>query len=157
MFKRSHYLALTGAFLQLFQIVGISIMTVQMNRAVKDMHFEDPNDTGAVVASISKVTHRLGEASHSAMIWGLIALLGMAMFLFAVIKLRYRRVWAFWFAVVCGAATLLSFPVGTIVGLISLSYALFCRREFFEPQRVILVREGAVGIRRPSSRRWSRF
>ncbi len=132
-------------------------MSVQMNRAVKDMRFEDPDNTGAVVESISKVAQRLGEASQSAMIWGLLGMLGMAMFLFALIKLRYRRVWAFWFAVVYGAVLLLSFPLGTVVGLMSLSYALFCRREFFEPQRVILVSEGAARVGRPPSRRWSRF
>lgn len=157
MSKLSHYLAVTGAWMQVSQVVGIGIMAVQMNRAVKDMRFENPDDTAAVVESISKVTQRLGQASEGAMIWGLLAMLGMAMFLIAVIKLRYRRLWAFWFAVIYGILMLPSFWVGTVVGLISLSYALFCKREFFEPQRVVIVQDSFSRRSRASSRRWSCF
>ena len=39
MSKLSHYLAVTGAWMQVFPVVGIGIMAVQMNRAVKDMRF----------------------------------------------------------------------------------------------------------------------
>ena len=157
MSKLSHNLAVIGAWMQVFPVVGIGIMAVQMDRAVNEMRFESPNDTAAVVESLSRVTHRLGQASEGAMIWGLLAMLGMAMFLFAVIKLRYRRVWAFWFAVVYGFVSLLSFPVGTIVGLMSLSYVLCCKREFFEPQKVIVVGNSVSSGRRAPNRRWSRF
>lgn len=157
MSKLSHYLAVTGAWMQVFQIVGIAIMWMQMSRAVGEMHIEDPNNTDAVVKSISTVAKRLGDASQDAIVWGVLSTLGLVGFLFAVIKLRYRRTWAFWFSVLYGGVLLLAFPVGTVLGGIAVSYALFFKREFLEPQRVLLVAEGGPVRRVPNSRRWRRL
>lgn len=60
----------------------------------------------------------------------LVWLAGLVLLVIALVRLRYRARWFFWFLIVYGIMMLPAFPHGTLFGAIVLIYCLTRRREF---------------------------
>jgi hypothetical protein len=79
---------------------------------------------------LASTTNNVG-GSFDSLIWGIgIAAIGGLGFIVALTRLRYRRPWAFWFAVIFGFSSVTIAPLSAPIGLSMAIYALICRRQF---------------------------
>lgn len=124
----AHRLALFGALLQLALPVGFILTWVQLASTPSiDLNSTDPSK---VMGSFSDVTSHVGQALDS-LLWGIgIAAIGGLGFIVALTRLRYRRPWAFWFAVIFGFTSVPIAPLSAPIGLSMAIYALIYRRQF---------------------------
>lgn len=60
-----------------------------------------------------------------------ISIIGIVLFMIALLGSRYRATWFFWFLVIYGGLALFNFPVGTLIGVFLLFFCLVNRSEFF--------------------------
>ena len=127
---KAHSLAVLGAASQALIPLGLGISQWRLHTAVSGLDLNNLEDLERVTASIHVTTHEMG-ASVTPLAWALMfSLLGLVLFLIALIPLSYRRAWAFWFACIYGGCLVLAFPVGTLLGMFMLIYALRHRKEF---------------------------
>ncbi len=130
--KLAHRLALIGAFLQLSPLIGWLVMRQRMTSAVSGLNVNE-TDMQILITSISAATNQLGQ-SVDPLSWGFgAAWIGAVLFTTAITIGCYRRAWAFWFACLYGGLLTFGFPLGTLLGLFLLMYALGHRQEFGVP------------------------
>jgi hypothetical protein len=119
-----------GIAVRVYAFYSISI-------AISDMELNDPNDTEAVIASITQVTSGLGGAADWLFAANALFVFGTASAVFALRKYRYRAPW-FGITLVCLAFLYLFVPVlGTLFAIFYLWYHLQNRRSFSSPAPVL--------------------
>lgn len=120
--------------------LGIAIRVYAFYRisiAIGGMELKDPNDTEAVIASITQVTSGLGRAADWLLAANALFLLGTASAALALRKYRYQAPW-FGITLVCLAFLHLFVPVlGTLLALFYLWYYFQNRRSFSRPAPVL--------------------
>jgi len=126
--KRAHWLALLGAYAQLLPVIGLVLMKLRTEDAMK--RFRPNGSTDEIVSAIDGVSSEIAGAQDGFLISFGIALVGVLIFIVAISLLRYRRPWAFWFSCLYGPTLLLLTPLAFPLGLFLLIYALLHREEF---------------------------
>jgi len=119
-------LAVVGAVLQIAPFVGIAQTIKGMVQAFSVMASNlPPGDPSVVSTGIGNilVTTAIG--------FGL-AIIGVLLLSIALIPLRYRAKWLFWFLIDIGILYLILFPLGTVIGVGMIAYACLHRPEFRE-------------------------
>jgi len=124
--KTGHRLALLGVLLQIFPVIGIIWSVIKMKAAMTDPGHAG-QDVGALAAHIGTIVLATCIALSG-------ALLGLVFLAVALLKYRYRTPWSFWFLVIYGALSLFVFPIGTVIGVLLLTYALTKKPEFLTPK-----------------------
>jgi hypothetical protein len=127
--KAGHWLAVFGALLQLALPAGFvwTLYRISTFTAGVDLTTGDP---GKIMGYVGAATANLGQ-SFDGLIAGIgVAVIGGLCFIAAITRLRYRRPWAFWFAVIFGFSSVLIAPLSAPIGLSMAFYALVYRRQF---------------------------
>lgn len=126
----AHFLAVAGAGSQILILVVWVISQWRLRSVVSAMNLEKAGEVPQVAASLQTVTAQMGRELD---VWlgavGL-ALLGWMLFIYAITRLKYRRLWAFWFACIYGACLICVVPLGTPFGLFLVIFAWIHRQEF---------------------------
>jgi hypothetical protein len=123
--------ALCGAWSQLILLGGLVMSLFQMHRLTGVVDLSDPVKVEKVIASIEHHTQEMGRM-FDPFLWGFLgAMLLLVLFYVAVMKLGYRRPWAFYFSVIYGIVLLSLIPIGLPFGLLLVIYALKHHHAFF--------------------------
>ena len=125
----AHRLAVGGALLQLALPAGFAwtLHRISTFTAAVDWSSQDP---AKLMGAVGSATANLGQ-SFDGLLWGIgLSAIGGLGFIVALTRLRYRRPWAFWFAVIFGFTSVLIAPLSAPIGLSMAIYALIYRRQF---------------------------
>ncbi len=121
--ERGKLLAIWGAFLQLGAVVGLFGTVVAMLRAFARVSQSEIGQPEALASDVA-------IALYATMAGAVVSLVGVVLLLIALFSTRYR---APWFGIVLWILSilwLLSFPVGTILGIVVIVYLVQHREEF---------------------------
>lgn len=136
--RRASLLAKIGAWSQLLLLGGAVLTIMRIQWAAQLVDLSDPVNVAKVTKSIERYNATLNEAFFP-LIWGFLLAMGLlTLFYFALIKLRYRQPWAYYFSLVYGIVLLSLIPVGLPFGLLLIIYALKNHRSFFAKEQVEL-------------------
>lgn len=131
MAHRADLLAKIGAWSQLLLLGGAILTIMRIQWAAQLVDLSDPLTVAKVTASMERSQAMLGEAFWP-LIWGFLLAMGLlTLFFFALMKLRYRQPWAYYFSLIYGIVLLSLIPVGLPFGLLLIIYALKNHRAFF--------------------------
>lgn len=119
-------LALTGAFFQLGPFIGAIGTTIGMMRAFQTLGSNGVSDPQRLSANI-------GEVLLATAIGLGFSLVGLILICIALFASRFRAPWFFWFLVIYGCILLCGFPIGTIFGVVILTFSVTRRHEFLTP------------------------
>jgi hypothetical protein len=109
----------------------------KMSASIGSMSFDNPDDTDAVITSITAVTSQLGAAGDWIAVADLHLFLGAATAVIVLWKVRYRAPW-FGITLACLATLYLFAPLsGTLFGVCFLFYYFWNRRSFVRPIPVL--------------------
>jgi len=129
--NRGKALALTGVIFQAGPIIGAIGTAIGMLRAFSTLQADGISDPRVLSANI-------GEVLTATIIGFGLGVVGLVLIILALFVSRYREEWFYWFLVIYGAVLLAGFPIGTLLGIVILTYCLTNRSEFLrrpEPQR----------------------
>jgi hypothetical protein len=123
--------ALCGAWSQLILLGGLLVSLFKLHQLSGMVDLSDQVKVEKVIASIERSTQEAGRA-FDPLLWSfLAAMLLLTLFFVAVMKLGYRRPWAFYFSLIYGIVLLSLIPIGLPFGLLLVIYALRHHRGFF--------------------------
>lgn len=118
------YLAIIGACMQAGPLIGLVGTVIGMKKA-----FDSLGSSG--IGDPSQLSNSIGWVLIATVIGILVGLIGAVLVFVSLLGFRYRAEWFFWFLVIYGAISLLSFPVGTVTGIAFLVYGITNRTQFF--------------------------
>jgi NADH:ubiquinone oxidoreductase subunit 6 (subunit J) len=104
--KHAHLLALSGISSPILLLTGIAMAVFKLNRSTSTVDLSDPVKVKKVIASIELFNQQIGQAFSSFILAFILAIALLLPFLIAVIKLGYRRPWAFYFSLIYGIVLL---------------------------------------------------
>lgn len=113
--------------MQLGPFVGLAGTVVGMQRTFSALG----NETISAAADPSHLSAAIGEVLYATAAGLVIGLLGAVFILLAVQRFGCRAPWLYWVMLIAGCLHLLTFPIGTIIGILLLVVALGKRSEFF--------------------------
>lgn len=126
----AHYLAIFGASSQVLVPIGFAVSLLHLQSAASGQEWSQFDDLQHVISSFNTTTNQMASA-FDFFLWAFgFAMLALVFFFVAIIRLRYRRQWVFWFSCIYGACLTCLAPLGTPFGLFLLIYALMHRQEF---------------------------
>jgi hypothetical protein len=117
-------LAITGAFMQAGLPIGVIWTVMGMTNAFGSL---GPSGVG----NPAQLSHIIGGVLIASVMGAVISLIGAVLIFVSLLRYSYRAEWFFWFLVIYGGVSLLVPPVGTVIGIIFLVYALTNRTRFF--------------------------
>jgi hypothetical protein len=85
------------------------------------------------VGDPQRLSANIGEVLIPTAIGFGVSLAGLALICIALFRYRYRAKWFFWYLTISSCILLFGFPVGTIIGVIILSFCLARKHEFLTP------------------------
>ncbi|MEO0794470.1 MAG: hypothetical protein AAFX93_04890 [Verrucomicrobiota bacterium] len=118
--------AIVGAWLQLGLLFGVSMVALSMISAFNEI--ADGDSTEPV-----ELTEQVSVAMSFQMIGGTMSLAGMILLAMALLVYHYRAPWFYNFLKIGSIFLLLAIPVGTVIGVLALTF-LNKHREEFRPK-----------------------
>lgn len=119
-------LVIIGMICQLGPLIACVSALLNIQRTVNRSGIGDP----------SLVADAFGKMLLYNLYGLLVGVIGLILFILALVVLRYRAEWFFWFLIVYGALLILAFPF-TLFGIFFYVYCLTKRREFLRSTDVI--------------------
>ena len=123
--QKGRQLAIWGIVLQLGAVVALIGTVIGIVQAFSSLAGSDTTPSSALAEEIGKVLGPVAVGS----VFGLI---GIILILVALFRLRYRAPWFRTMLWVLSILWLMSFPIGTIVGVIVIVYLVKHKEEFAE-------------------------
>jgi hypothetical protein len=133
--KHAPALAHIGAWSQLLLLVGGGATILRIQGAPQLVDLTDPAVVEKVTASIGQMTTHLGRAFDPFLLSFGLSMVLLTLFFVAVMKLGYRRPWAFYFSLVYGVVLFSLVPIGVPFGLLLIVFALVNHRSFLAQQQ----------------------
>ncbi len=123
--QKGKQLAIWGLVLQLGSVLGLFCTIIAMVR-----YFSGLADSGTVQASalVQEISKVLGPAA----VGSVFGLIGIILILVALFRIRYRTPWFRTMLRVLSILWLMSFPIGTILGIVVIIYLARHKDEFTE-------------------------
>ena len=125
-------LALWGAWLQIGQVIGLLGTVIAMLSVFSALAAEP--GAGSVDALAAQISFALVATA----IGSIPALIGTVLLFLALFQNKCRAPWFFNFMVIYAVLLLFGFPIGTIMGIIILTY-IIPRKDEFKREQVELV------------------
>ena len=121
--NRGRRVALVGAFLQLGPLIGLVGTFVGIIRAFYTLESSSSGDPARLSANVTGALY----ATAAGLV---LSVVGLILIYVALFRYRYRAEWFFGFLLIYGGVLLAGFPIGTVFGIVILSYCLMRRNEF---------------------------
>ena len=96
--------------------------------------FDTLSSTPPGIGDPQQLGTHIGEALIATLVGFGLSIIGLILLCIALFGCRYRAEWFFWFMVIYGGVLLLSFPIGTVVGIMFLVFCMTPRHEFLKPK-----------------------
>ena len=134
--ERGRILACIGVALQVAPFLWVIAYFITIYRLLRLMGSPHPDDfmrpSQWIHATNSELNSILGGGLAMILSGAFLGLFGLILLIIALVWLRYRAEWFFWFSIIYGVLLLLGFPFGTPFGIFLLVYALTKRNEFLD-------------------------
>ena len=123
--QKGKQLAIWGLVLQLGSVLGLVCTTVAIVRYFSSL-------TDSQTAQASTLAQEIGKALGPAAIGSVFGLIGIILILVALFRIRYRAPWFRTMLWVLSILWLMSYPIGTVLGIIVIIYLVRHEDEFTE-------------------------
>jgi hypothetical protein len=121
--KTGKRLAIAGLVLQLGPIIGFAATIIGMVRAFNKL-------ASGGLGRPEALAEDIGLAIIGTAIGLSVGIVGLVLIFVALIKFKYRERWFYWVMMGMSMWWLVGFPVGTVLGILTVVYLVSNRREF---------------------------